>query len=269
MAESAPSSIRLVAVAVRGSSHIREGKPCEDSFRFIVMLDGSVVIAVGDGAGTADLAGLGSRLAVDTAIASLQQSVKDESRLIAAEPMRTRTQRGSGVQVPVLIQAFEETHSALRREAATQECDLRALNTTLLLALISPHGDVQAGQVGDGAVVCYRDGHYELVTGPPETEYANETYFITQQDWRDHLAVGRSETPAEMIALFSDGIQRLALSRSDHQWRPRAGFLAPLHEHLAKAPSVESVSEDIKVLFRSDSVRRHTADDLSLVMVTR
>src|SRR5438874_1519448 len=60
---------RVVGTSVPGVRHRRRGEPCQDVFRRTETADGTLVIAVADGAGSAEFAEVGARRAVEGAVA--------------------------------------------------------------------------------------------------------------------------------------------------------------------------------------------------------
>ena len=105
--------------------------------------------------------------------------------------------------------------AAIRKEmevvAAKSEVLPRDMACTFLFAAI---GTTHAlyGQVGDGAIVTTNNGEREVVFWPESGEYANMTRFVTDEDADAHLRSTVRAAPNE-IAVFTDGLQRLALQR--------------------------------------------------------
>ena len=93
-------------------------------------------------------------------------------------------------------------------------------------------------QVGDGAIVI-RDGDgFHPVFWPDAGEYANMTYFVTDEDALVHLRrkiwlSSRESSLPDEVAMFSDGLQRLALVyESQTAYKP---FFEPMFGTLRKA----------------------------------
>src|SRR5438093_57688 len=65
-------SWRVAAASVCGTSHAKTGKPCQDTYRWAVLPEGTLVAAVADGAGSAAHAEVGAALATETAVDTLR-----------------------------------------------------------------------------------------------------------------------------------------------------------------------------------------------------
>src|SRR5262249_11022537 len=106
---------------------------------------------------------------------------------------------------------LEEARKELRKEAEQRETTVRDLACTLLLAIVGEQAAAFA-QIGDGAIVTRYDDAYRPVFWPQGGEYANSTNFITDDDFDDSLEFASFEERIDELALFSDGLQRLALN---------------------------------------------------------
>jgi hypothetical protein len=156
----------------------------------------------------------------------------------------------------------------LHRQAAAMETSVRNLACTMLMALVGKDSSAYL-QIGDGAIVAWRDGQYAPITWPDGGEYANTTFFLTDDRVFDHLQVYTAQPPVHEIALLSDGLQRLALqfdTRSVH-----APFFEPMFAHLRKEPPGESIvlKELLADYLASPLINGRTDDDKSLILATR
>ena len=97
----------------------------------------------------------------------------------------------------------------LYREANEMNCEPRELATTMVTAIVGPQ-IAHFVQIGDGAIVAAQDDGYSVVFWPDSGEYANMTRFVSDADVFEHLHHEVRNAPDE-LALFTDGIQRLAL----------------------------------------------------------
>ncbi|MFN2251134.1 MAG: protein phosphatase 2C domain-containing protein, partial [Anaerolineae bacterium] len=59
---------RVVAASVTGTSHAARGVDCQDAHAYVVRPDGTLILAVADGAGSADQSADGARIAVERVI---------------------------------------------------------------------------------------------------------------------------------------------------------------------------------------------------------
>ena len=107
------------------------------------------------------------------------------------------------------------------------ECSVRDFACTLVGAAIGPNQTIFF-QVGDGAIVARRGELLECMFWPESGEYANMTYFVTDELASEHLHCRVEESPAE-VALLTDGLQRLALVFANQSVHTR--FSHPCLEH--------------------------------------
>ena len=244
---------RYAAGQATGSSHAKTGKPCQD--RMGCSIENSTLIAVvADGAGTADLAHIGAEIAVDamSSIARLGvRAGRDDYRDVLREGARLARER--------LVEAARE------RKASPRD-----LACTLLAAIVAPIGGA-ALQIGDGVIVI-GDGtpSWRWVFWPQKGEYANTTFFLSDERALENAAVTDLGDDVVDVALMSDGMEALALNfanREVHTPFFRSVF-NPLHG-AAGAGENTKLSTGLAQLLTSDAVRSRTDDDTSLVLATR
>ena len=256
---------RFVAASVQGGSHRRTGLPCQDAYHTMQLADGSALIAVADGAGSAARAGEASALAVRAAIMSLTQ------HLAVHNPAHAREWDS------LIATAFVESRAALTLEAAATRSPLREWATTLLLLVLS-HEWTVCGLVGDCAAVVRTVGGELLSLCPPQKgEYANMTNFLSQPDALASLDVAVLPEPVTSAAAFSDGLLELALNVAHN--RPFVPFFDPLFAFAASIDmaSVEDADAENKVtahaqlagFLDSPRVNARTDDDKTLVLTYR
>lgn len=187
---------------------------------------------------------------------------------------------GADLDAQVLTAAHAAA-AAVRARAQALETRPRELACTLMVILWCG-GHVAVAHIGDGAVAGHRaEGEWEVLSLPQESEYVNETRFLTDTDWRAHLRVTEAEGAYEGLVAFTDGCQRAALLRNgDGLHRPFAGFLDPLARFArrackaAAAPpegegSTADPSEPLQGLLQSAKLRDASDDDKTLVLIWR
>src|SRR6185436_9273324 len=67
---------RLLGASVTGTSHLKSGLPCQDAHACRA-LPGGVILAVADGAGSAERSAEGARCAADSVLTALEASLAD------------------------------------------------------------------------------------------------------------------------------------------------------------------------------------------------
>ena len=208
-------------------------------------------MAVADGAGSASRAEVGSKCAVDASLQYLfehleagQPETADDCRVLLENTLR---------QARVTLQ-----------EIAPGE-KINEVATTLLLTLVTSRwlGTIQ---VGDGAVVC-RDllGNLRVLSQLGQSEYINETTFLTSSDYVKHVHhVTMPSDEISGLAMMSDGIEFLALRYADNS--AHEPFFRSMFE-FAENPA--STDAELAEFLRSERVCERTDDDKTLVLSVR
>jgi hypothetical protein len=244
---------RVAAASVQGVSHRRRGEPCQDAHHWWHDAEqGVLVAAVADGSGSVPLAAIGSAVAVREAV------VETVTRLGRGLPERAEKWR------KLLLEVLHATREAVKTAAARRARHTDDLATTLILA-VAAAGRVAVAQVGDGAVVARRiDGGFQALTRPPAVEQANECAFLTSTVWRDEAQFGVLCGPTTGLALFTDGLQRLALRMPEGE--PHAPFFGPLLQMLAGEVEKQRAQRHVQGFLESRRVAERTGDDLTLLL---
>ena len=236
---------RAYGASVRGSGHVRTGLPCQDAHGWR-LLPGGIACAVADGLGSAPPADAGARIAVAAALDSLAAAP-------GVDP--------AGAEA-ALAHAFAAARAAL--QAAAGDAPLRDFATTLLLALAG-HDWVAVGQIGDGAVVGrWPDGELATLSPPQRGEYANETTPLTADAALENLRVTVWPQPVAALALFSDGLQSLALDLASGA--PHAPFFAPFLAALDEPFDPDAIGVRLADFLDSPRVCARTDDDKTLLV---
>jgi hypothetical protein len=244
---------KILTDAVRGTSHEKSDLPCQDSCHAVELEVGGevfLVAACADGAGSALASDIGSRAAVEffTTHCARQLQVR------------------AGFGETEMRAAYGLASDSLVALAAERGLAVRDLACTLLTAVVGEH-TATFGQVGDGAIVT-RDGTGSLapVFWPePPGEYANETVFLTSPTVRDALLLHVGDT-IDALAMFSDGLQRLALNFTNRSAHPR--FFEPMFAAL-ETQQPDDLVVDLRMFLGSTAVNARTDDDKSLVIAKR
>jgi hypothetical protein len=253
---------RYALASVAGPSHARQCTPCQDAAacELLVAADGGPVLVavVADGAGSAARSDEGAHLACARFV--------DGVRALLAD--------GGGPRD--LTREFVATWLAdFRAEVATRaeaaEGTARDYACTLLAAVV---GDAAAAycQIGDGAIVVAAPDHpedYGWVFWPQQGEFENTTHFATDPAAANLIAVEQADRPVDEVALFSDGLQRLALhyeGRTAH-----APFFRPMFAPVrAAGPGrADALSAQLATFLASPAVNARTDDDKTLILATR
>ena len=248
--------------SISGTLHLKSSAPCQDASRVEVVLDaggGEVfVAAASDGAGSAALAQLGSGLACDLFVDEVKGHIA-----------------GGGARAIFSDNFIADWIGKFRLLAAgwsgAESTRLQDFACTLLAAVVWRDRAVYF-QLGDGAIVESRreePDRYAVVCWPQQGEYANTTNFLTDADAADKVFCELKTGAIDEVAIFTDGIQRLALdyrTRSAH-----APFFAPMFAWLRPHGGGYSreLSDSLAVYLNSEKINSRTDDDKTLILATR
>jgi len=233
---------RTVAASVAGAGHVARGVGCEDASAVVVLDDGSVVVAVADGAGSACRAAEGSATAVSVVVDALQEDPRAE-----------------------LVDVVRLARAAL--EPTEEELDaglvLGDRATTLLVARLDGE-EITTAQIGDGAIVVRRCGRLELLCPDERGEYLNETTFLTSACWEDRLRVGGAPARGvDAVAGMTDGLQLVALDLATGA--PHPPFFSPFFSFVA----ADGSADELCAFLGSERVTARTDDDVTLAIAVR
>ena len=243
-----------------GTSHQKTGTPCQDAGGCTVIdaPNGSEVLvaAVSDGAGTASRSDIGSAMAVEHFLQRFSQAAASSPDLEA-------------IDRSFVDQWFADVRTSICARAETDGAKVKDYACTMLGIVVGTAGAAYV-QIGDGAIVVSGEepGQYHWIFWPQHGEYANSTFFVTQNGAE---AVLQFETgPAvDEVAVFSDGLERLVLDMSARTVHSPA--FQPIFEWLTTTEPDRSgaASGALVAYLRSEHVSRRTDDDKTLVMATR
>jgi len=218
-----------------------------------------VLVAVAsDGAGTATLAQLGSRLACDLFVDEVKANVEGgNTRALLSDNF-----------IADWIGKFRRIAVGWSRADSARIQDFAC---TLLAAVVWSDRMVYF-QIGDGAIVVSRrdePDRYLVVCWPQQGEYANTTNFLTDADATEKVVREARSGSIDEVAVFTDGMQRLAL---DYRAQSAHGpFFAPLFAWLRPRIGGYSreLSDSLAVYLNSEKINSRTDDDKTLILATR
>ena len=250
----------VIRSSVQGTSHIKTGQPCQDSSSVATDApDGMLIAAVADGAGSAVLSADGSRIAACAATRSATRLLR-----LHVQPVY------EGVLQEILKESVLAARQALKAEAQRQEKPLRDFATTLILTICAPQ-IIGTAQIGDGAVVSADDGEsdeYALFSAPQRGEYANTTNFITSSGWQKSLDVKTRRGSGSRVAMFSDGIQNIALNAAANN-APHTPFFDPLFTWAERQEDTDAAGDNLAAFLSSPRVIARADDDLTLLLAVQ
>jgi hypothetical protein len=236
-----------------GGHHLAGNAPCQDSGHYTVA-DGTLIGVVCDGAGSAAEGHRGSDF-IARRVPSLISEAIASGRL--AKDAGSDPRDG-------LLQIIESARSELGAIAASRQLELRDFACTLVGCVTSTHGGFFF-HIGDGFGIHLRHDGESVLSHPENGEYADETYFVTDDNWKDHLRV----TPIGavrrgcLIGLMTDGASPFAINRMKTGfYRP---FIDPVVSFLSNA-SADHGNRALQNVLESEKTLEITADDKTLLL---
>jgi serine/threonine protein phosphatase PrpC len=263
---------RIYGESVRGASHIRTGKECQDSFKKLELSDETAVIAVADGHGSdsCPYSKTGSVIAVNVFCQVLQNLIKnfDDDR----EFLLTYLNREGEIRV---AQAIEEewkkriwkNHNKHKREKQVNEngeldkdAVYRQYGTTLL-GLVVTCDFIFAFQLGDGDIL-----FVDAKTVQPVIEgdkiLGTETHSLCRRDaWKKAISTIRRRTQEDtcLYLMSTDGFANSYSSEEEFKKTCRDYYLM-IQEH-----GFDTVSANLKS-WLSETSELGCGDDITVVL---
>ena len=164
----------------------------------------------------------------------------------------------------------ELLYDQLKAIAEEREVPHNEFSCTLLGFVILPEKACLL-QIGDGAII--RDdgnGNFTHLWWPHNGEYQNTTTFLIDDPNLPNLKTKVIDEPVSEVAIFSDGLQMLALNNeteSVHQ-----PFFADLFKVLRMTNSpehIEILNTRLSAYLSGESINSRTDDDKTLLIATR
>ena len=199
---------RVAAASVAGTSHAKTAQPCQDAHEWRVLPGGALVAAVADGAGFGGMRRSGRRAGGPRG--GRRARLGDAG----ARCRHGRRRARRGLAYP-LTAAFRLALAAVEAEAVGRSLAPRDLASTLSPRVRAAAFRRRRADWRRRAVAADGAGALVALTRPGSGEFINETTFLVSPGALDkvQLAVRRGEVAH--LALFSDGLQMLALHFAD------------------------------------------------------
>jgi protein phosphatase 2C-like protein len=231
-----------------GKRNLEHGMAGQDASHCVVT--GDVLVAVVcDGAGSVPEGRTGSQFIAHELAAQLAASLHAHPNASVEATIRD---------------AIADVRARLAKLADARERELADFSCTLVGCVASPRGG-SFFHIGDGFGI-WQDGAAGCVMSQPENgEYADETYFVTDEDWNLHLRITPlpQAQPGCLVGLLSDGSAPFAVNRA------RSGFFAPFIDPVAaylRKAAAPAGNEALRNLLESPRASDISADDKTLLL---
>lgn len=239
----------VVGCAVRGTAHEADGSPCQDAVAFACR--GEWLVAVlADGAGSAPRSDEGARHLVHTVTRRLADAAE------AGAP-----EGGWEGEITAAIAGARDTLPT------DEQNPPRHFHATAVGIVVGDDGGVLF-HIGDGAGAALIAGTWDEGTFslPANGEFADQTFFYTEEGWADNLRFTPVIPPFDRVVLMSDGAAAFALAAGGRGLDPR--FMAPVDRYLAGVDE-ETGTRALAATLDSPGAHGVTGDDKSLVWARR
>lgn len=244
---------KVFFASATGKYHLDGNTPCQD-FGHHVVVDDVLIGVVCDGAGSAREGQAGAEFFARNVTELLTEAVQS-GKFTGGDEVAYREH---------LAGIIGRVRADLEGAAQAREMTLRDFACTLVGCIASRSGGCFF-HIGDGFAI-YMEGDGESVLSRPENgEHADETYFVTDAGWNEHLrvtAIGQI-SQGGLIGLMSDGTAPFAVNR------PKTGFYRPFIDPVVKFlrdATEEHGSEALKNVLADEKTYAITPDDKTLLL---
>jgi hypothetical protein len=245
--------------SVTGTSHKERDIPLQD-YACVKVVEKSeaekiFIAAVADGAGSASHSYIGSKLACKLITNKIANWLKKDNSICNLTP-------------EIILEWLGEIQIIFNKTAERLSLGtIRQLATTLLVSIVDTDYSFFF-QVGDGAIVVKNNSEYKCIFWPQNGEYANTTYFITDENVSKNLMINITEGQVKEFAMLTDGVQVISINYM-HQL-PSERFFNPFFTVFENMPSGynDKFSEHIAKFLDTDRVNAHTDDDKTLLIAS-
>jgi|SRR5208283_3000927 len=244
-----------LSLSVTGKSHTARNEPGQDYCRAgsLRVSDRDFFISIAsDGAGSTTNGGVGAEIACESLYCQILSAIHEGKTISSVTNDEVRT--WISLSREAIVARAKQDGQRVKDHA----CTLIGVVMTFDYALFF--------QIGDGCIVFGDKTGYSTVFWPEQGEYANMTYFVTDDDFLEHIRIDHKVSPPEEIAVFTDGLQNLVLSFSSRTVHD--GFFRPLFAALRSEPGngCGSLSTHLTTLLLRDDVNARSDDDKTLIL---
>ena len=241
-----------VGASVAGVSHKDTNTPCQDYTLYRHLPSGELLIAVADGAGSAQYSAEAAQIACNVALNYVQYQMTEYTHCLSED------------YELFIYTAFEQARSAIIDVAKARRISVKQFATTLTVVILTPQLTI-GGMVGDGmAIVEYATGNYACLFELPKREYANQMVPITSSRALEVLQIAIAPAPIQSVSIVTDGM--LSICCDLRSVKPYPPFFKMMMALLDKVTDHESAKKELEILLDHPLINEKTEDDKTLVM---
>lgn len=251
-----------IGASVAGPGHLARGVACQDFFK-IEAADDWIIAVISDGAGSATRAFDGARIVSQEICGVFSDGLATYGRHSQQGWMTF----GAWAEAAV-TEGIERARERCLVEAGHQE-SLAVFHATVVGAVMTRDRGALF-HIGDGCASAYRHAATGIKTiafsEPENGEYVNETFFFTEDWWRDHLRVVELDDPPDGVWLMSDGAYELAIPPKSKTLRE---FTVKETERLLFEEHPTARAGLLRELLSLPQAKQRNDDDKTLVIIKR
>lgn len=243
---------KLAGVSVIGKQHEDAGGRCEDAWSFARAEAQAVLsVCVSDGAGSARMGYLGAEITCKVASSWLAENFE----MCLIQP-----------QEETRVQLSDVIRQAICNAASEQTLPLKSFACTIIALAVCEDGRWFAAHLGDGAIVAIINDAAEALSVPQKGEFANETFFVTDDDASQNICILKADstenTSATSFFLFTDGLEASLVNRHTKQVAPVLCKMGTWLNHYTEAEVTQGLEEQVTKVFRE-----RTSDDCTIAVL--
>jgi hypothetical protein len=248
---------RVFSASTTGKRNLERGAAGQDATHCLVT-DDVLVAIVCDGAGSVPEGRTGSDFIACALVEELSSTLRADRNL-------TQVRADGGARLEATIRcAVEAARTRLADLAASRQLALHDFSCTLVGCVASPSGGCFF-HIGDGFAIARGAAGDCVLSRPENGEYADETYFVTDENWMNHLRLTPLPAPerGSVIGLMSDGTAPFAVDRA------RSGFFRPFIDPIAaflREATTPNGNEALRNLLESPRACEISQDDKTLLL---
>ena len=243
--KSKSQKIKVVAASVAGLLHVNKKIACQDCYNHAI--GKNLVAVVSDGAGSAKYGKIGAKNVCETLCDLLKNApfTKIENEVIKAIKV---------VREKLLLHRFNKTKN---------ERGLPCFAATIV-GVVYNNGQGVFFHIGDGAALSLC-GDADFVASRPENGcFSCETFFFTQEDWRENLRFTRIQK-AKSILLMSDGLTSFAFRPDFNEIEHK--FIYPINDYLFNEKSLIKAKKALINTLNTPRAQKLNSDDKTLLWI--